>query len=124
MVSFYLTEAFPATPLGGCAQKKAAVQGVSQSYHTLSDAESGDSFAFSAAQKIMVSPPSSRRRPSCHRQLGFHFRISTLAKKKTTPMGWSSFVISVHFRCRISDTANDQIASQNLNNSFASFDSY
>jgi len=46
-----------------------------------------DSFAFSAAQKIIVSMPSSRHRPSCHRQLGFYFRIPNLSKKESTPLG-------------------------------------
>ena len=53
-----------------------------------------DSFAFSAAQKIMVSMPSSRHRPSCHRQLGFYFRIPNSSKKESTPLGWIPFCIS------------------------------
>ena len=36
---------------------------------------SRDSFAFSASQKIIVSMPSSRHRPSCPRQLEFYFRV-------------------------------------------------
>ena len=47
--------------------------------------ESEDSFAFSAAQKIIVSTPSSWRRPSCHRQLGFSFsNLPSKPKRKTT----------------------------------------
>ena len=42
-----------------------------------------DSFAFSPLAKINDSPPSSWRRPSCLRQLGFYFRIPILAIKNT-----------------------------------------
>ena len=44
------------------------------------------SIAFSATQKIVVSPPSSWQRPRCQRQLGFYFRISlTLRQKNCRP---------------------------------------
>ena len=53
-----------------------------------------DSFAFLLMAKIIVSPPSSWRRPSCHRQLGFYFRIPHLCKIKTRyPNGY------LHFLC-------------------------
>jgi hypothetical protein len=54
---------------------------------------SRDSFAFSAAQKIIVSPPSSRRRPSCHRQLGFYFRIPLQSQNNPHPKGWGLFCV-------------------------------
>ena len=52
-----------------------------------------DSFAFSPLAKINDSPPSSWRRPSCPRQLGFYFRIPHLCKIKTRyPNGYLVFM--------------------------------